>query len=270
VRAADINGDGKPDIVCGNSKGVVVLLGLGTGKFKTPVTYPVSATSYPGFGVLADINGDSKLDIVTSNYDGTLSVLLNKGTGTFGPATVSVTGSGAYPLAFATADYDTDGKMDVMIGEFQAVKLLLLKGNGNGTFQSPVVLSTPVRPGPIVAEDFNKDNKIDLAIASNDSSGSLAILLGNGNGTFITGNTYEWFDDSTCMLSCAHYPISMIAVDLNADGKLDLAIAPRSPCVSGQRRWHFRRTVGMARRHLSHVCRWGRLQQRRYDGSGLS
>lgn len=230
VRALDVNGDGKPDIVCENSKGVVVLLGLGTGKFKTPVTYPASPTSYPVLSWLADLNGDGKLDIVTSNKDGTMSVLLNNGSGTFGTATVFASGTGAYPSAFVLADFNGDTKVDIIVGDFQADNLQLLLGNGNGTFQSPVLLSSPVRPGAVIAADFNKDSKLDLAIPSNDDSGSLAILLGNGNGTFTTGNVYEWFDDSTCNpLPCGHYPSSLVAVDLNGDNNLDLAIAPRNP-----------------------------------------
>lgn len=231
VRAIDVNADGKPDIVCGTPKGVVVLLGYGTGLFKAPVTYAVSSSSYPVVGWLADVNGDGKPDIVTSNNDGTMSVLLNKGNGTYGVATVFPSGTGAYPSEFVLGDFNRDGKVDIIVGDFQASDLVLLLGNGNGTFQSPVVLPSPVRPSGLTAADFNKDGKLDLAIASGDNSGSLAILLGNGNGTFTPGNTYQYFDDSTCIVygACDHYPYSLVAVDLNGDNNLDLAIAPRNP-----------------------------------------
>jgi len=230
VRAIDVNSDGKPDIVCGNPNGVVVLLGYGTGKFKPPVTYKASPSSYPVVGWLADLNGDGKIDIMTSNQDGTLSVLLSKGNGVYGSATVLPSGTGAYPSGFVLGDFNRDGKLDVVLSDFQASNLALLRGNGDGTFQSAVVLPSPVRPGALIAEDFNKDGALDLAIVSNDYSGSLVILLGNGNGTFTTGNTYRFFDNSGCStLSCPHYPVSVVAVDLNRDNNLDLAIAPRNP-----------------------------------------
>jgi hypothetical protein len=230
VRALDINGDSKPDIVCGGALGLQVLLGLGTGKFKPPVTYASSPSSYPVVGWLADLNGDNKLDIVATNNDGTMSSLINNGKGIFGAANVFTSGTGAYPSGFVLGDFNGDGKTDIMIGDFQAANLKLLLGNGSGTFQAPLTLSSPVRPGGTIAVDFNKDGKLDLALVSNDYSGSLAIFLGNGNGTFSAGTVYKWFDNSGCStLPCDHYPNSFVAVDLNGDNNLDLAIAPRNP-----------------------------------------
>ena len=229
VRTADVNNDGKADIICVNSKGVVVLIGLGTGEFRPPVTYLVSGSSYPAVVWLADLNGDNALDIVTSNQDGTMSVLLNNGSGGFGTATVFPSGTGNYPSGFALGDFNSDGRTDIIVADFPASNLHLLLGNGNGTFQAPILLSSPIRPGGIVPGDFNKDGKLDLAIASSDYNGSFAILLGNGKGTFTTGSIYEWFDDSSCLLSCAHYPWSIVAVDLNGDNNLDVAIAPGNP-----------------------------------------
>jgi adhesin/invasin len=229
VRTGNVNGDGKPDIVCANGKGAVVLLGLGTGSFKPAVTYPITGT-HPAVTLLGDVNGDAKVDIVTSNQDGTMSVLLNKGSGTFGTASVFPSETGVYPENFILADFNNDAKLDILVGDFPAANNKLLLGNGNGTFQSPITLPSPVRPGGTVSADFNKDGKLDLAIAGNDHSGSLAILLGNGNGTFSAGTVYEWFDDSACNpLACSHYPGSLLTIDLNGDGNLDLAIAPRNP-----------------------------------------
>ncbi|HUM07144.1 MAG TPA: FG-GAP-like repeat-containing protein [Terriglobales bacterium] len=229
VRALDINGDSKPDIVCGGALGLTVLLGMGNGKFKPPATYATTPSSYPVVGWLADLNGDHKLDIVTTNNDGTMSSLLNNGKGAFGTATVFPSGTGTYPSGFVLGDFNNDGKADIIIGDFQAANLKLLLGNGNGTFQSPVTLSSPVRPGDPIAADFNKDGKLDLALVSNDYSGSLVIFLGNGDGTLNAGPVYKWFDNSACDLSCDHYPYSFVGVDLNSDGNLDLAIAPRNP-----------------------------------------
>jgi hypothetical protein len=76
VAAADVDGDGKPDVSVGNASGVIgVLAGNGDGTFGTPQAYPVPgvATSLAA----ADLNGDGKVDLVVSNGDRTVSVLLN-------------------------------------------------------------------------------------------------------------------------------------------------------------------------------------------------
>ncbi|MBZ5548759.1 MAG: FG-GAP-like repeat-containing protein [Acidobacteriia bacterium] len=235
VRAADLDGDGKPDIVSSTpysvgTPGVEVLLGLGTGKFKTPVIYPVSTSSYAAAGALADVNGDGKLDIVTSNYDGSVSVLFNKGNGKYGTSIVSL-GVTADPSYIAAGDFNKDGKLDLVLSDWGAIKTVLLPGKGDGTFQSPLAVSSSLRPtGPAMVGDFNKDGKLDLAILAYDFGGSMTIFLGNGNGTFATGATYDLFPQD--LSHQGQFAPSGTVVDLNADGNLDLAIAPRHPWYS--------------------------------------
>ena len=232
VLAGDVSGDGKPDIVSGTpygggTFGVEVLLGLGTGKFKTPVIYATSASSYAAQGVLADVNGDGKPDIVTSNYDGSLSVLLNKGKGTYGVPIVTPAVT-ADPSWMAVGDFNHDGKLDLVLSDWGAVKTELLLGNGDGTFQPPTVVNSSLRPtGAAIVGDFNKDGKLDLAIPAYDFGGSITILLGNGNGTFTPGATYYFYPQD--YNHAGQFVPSGAAVDLNGDGNLDIAIAPGYP-----------------------------------------
>jgi hypothetical protein len=76
VTAADVDGDGRPDIAVGHNSGVVgVLTGNGDGTFGTLHTYPV-----PGMSAAltaADVNGDGNVDLVVTNGNNTVSVLLN-------------------------------------------------------------------------------------------------------------------------------------------------------------------------------------------------
>ena len=89
VAVADLNGDGRPDLVTTNSDGnsVSVLLGNGDGTFSVQQTFPVGRS--PRDVVVADLTGDGIPDLVVANYnDDTVSVLIGKGDGTFLPQEV--------------------------------------------------------------------------------------------------------------------------------------------------------------------------------------
>ncbi len=113
VAVADVNGDGKPDIVVANdsSWNVGVLLGNGDGTFQTAETYSAGGTPYSA--AVADVNGDGNLDVVVADYGGLAGVLLGNGDGTF--QTAVTYGSGGWMTTFvAVADVNGDGKPDLI------------------------------------------------------------------------------------------------------------------------------------------------------------
>ncbi len=178
----DFNGDGKLDIAeivgTGPNYQLQILLGNGDGTFQTGASYPGFSSSDSEI-FAADLNGDDKLDLVvlqianTPQGAGTMTVLLGNGDGTFGtPTNYPVSGSLG---GGALADFNADGKLDVMLSNStnKAPSTTIMLGNGDGTFQSPSVLSIPAN-GSVAAGDFNNDGKMDLAAAT--ANGLFALL----------------------------------------------------------------------------------------------
>ena len=217
VAAADLNGDGRPDLVSANgSAGTIsVQFGLGDGTFAAPVEY--AAGDAPFAIAIGDLNGDGRPDIVTANFlSNTVSVLLNNGNGTFSEAGQFDVGQG--PQSIAIGDFDGDGRMDIAVANHLSGDVSILLGNGNGTFQPAVSYAIGGQPTSIVAGDFDQNGTLDLAVADADSgggAGSVVILSGAGNGTFVVGSPITVGVD----------PTWIVAGDFNGDGRLDLATA---------------------------------------------
>jgi hypothetical protein len=223
VNIADLNGDGKPDLLVTNkcsdsgctNGSISVLLGNGDGTFQAAQSYS-SGGRYALIAAVADFNGDGKLDVAVSNDDDqTVGVLLGNGDGTFQPARTYSSGAGL-PQAIAVGDFNGDGKADIVVMNYGVVGILL--GNGDGTFQPVVTYSFGSGYGNSVAvADFNGDGKTDLVVSNTNGIG---VLLGNGDGTFQPVQTYApgW--------NLAYGGANSVMVgDFNGDGKADVIAA---------------------------------------------
>ena len=221
--AADVNGDGYPDLlvqtlqtVSGGSSlyPITVYLSNGDGTFTVGATL-LSGTATEAF-TADDINGDGKIDLVVTTGNQVL-VLPGNGDGTFGTAVTTTTQATQYAYV-ATGDFNGDGKKDLVLGNG-----VILLGDGTGHFTAAPSSSITAAGSPVVG-DWNNDGKQDLAFESTGTGGGiLTLYLGNGDGTFTLGNSYATIAGATFLS----------ASDLDGDGNVDLYVGEANGGVYG-------------------------------------
>ncbi len=212
VRIADMNGDGRADLVTANwgAAAVSVVPGRGDGTFGPSLDQAVSR--WPVALAVGDLNEDGHMDVaVVSEQDQVLNVLLGDGTGRLGARHDYPLG--VIPHTVEIADIDGDGHLDVLVGTF-ASYLIVFPGGGDGTLGPAREITTGGGTWGLAFGDFNLDGRTDLALA--DFSGSdISTLIARGDGGF----------DLRPVLSPARGPFSVVAGDFNQDGRQDLAVA---------------------------------------------
>ena len=219
VVAADVNGDGKPDLISANIGGgtdgtgtLTVMTNDGSGGFALEATLDVG--NFPLFVAAADVNEDNKLDLISADFGGgstnTLTIWTNNGNG-FGYNSTLTVGYG--PYAVAAADVNVDGKVDLISANAYDGTLTVLTNNGSG-FGLNATLYVGTWPDSVAVADVNGDNKPDL-ICANSNDGTLTVLTNNGTGVFGFNAT----------LTVGSKPAYVIAADLRGSGKPDLISA---------------------------------------------
>lgn len=237
VAIADINGDGKNDLVvagdCSNGGCGGVLLGNGDGTFRPEISF--GSAGLIAFSLtVGDVNGDGKLDAVIGNQcaqpactSSTVGVALGNGDGTFQPA-VAYNSGGIYPDGVAIADLRGIGKADIVVANSSTSTTInqgdvgVLLGNGDGTFQPVVAYSASLfGAAAIKVDDMDGDGKLDVVVVNcsatsgscKGGNGNVGVLLGNGDGTLKPVATFPPGGSA---------PYAVAVGDLNGDSKPDI------------------------------------------------
>ena len=230
----DFNNDGRLDIFVNapDDSKVVLYFGDGKGNFPGP-KLEIEGVQQPYGMDAGDLNGDGKLDAVVCGESNTpgqsvVTVMLGDGAGGFTNSTFSVDD---LPSSCKIGDMNNDGLPDIVVagalpGNTSNNFIATYLGNGRGVFAlaQDLQLEPGTLKGDIALGDFDEDGKLDVAFPKtgtqmrHEFSTSVFIFFGDGHGHLSAGP----------VLTVGQEPHTVIAVDVNHDGHLDLAVTNRT------------------------------------------
>jgi hypothetical protein len=164
--------------------GIGVCFGDGDGTFQSPVLYQAGGDSLLGYPVVGDFNGDGIPDVALPADSG-IWLFTGKGGGVFNPGVlIPVTPYSATATAgMAAADLNGDSYLDLAVSYGSGPSgFAVLFGNGDGTFQTPVIYATSW-PRWIASSDLNLDGHPDLVLGA--ASTGPPVYMNNGSGGFV-------------------------------------------------------------------------------------
>lgn len=225
VAAADVNGDGKLDLVIGEPARVgagdhlTIFTNNGSGIFGSNAM--LNLPSQPTQVVAVDIDGSGKPALIASCSQGPFTngfaiVFTNSGFGVYGSNAFYQLN--AWPFSITAADLYGDGQTDLITANMGfnndtptfVGSITILTNNGTGRFSQSQELNSGSGSFMTITTDIDGDGKLD--IVSGNSAPSLTIFTNNGSGFF----------GSNALVNTGFPCVQIAAADINGDGKPDL------------------------------------------------
>lgn len=222
LRAADVNGDDRLDLIAIDRTRAAVLLNEGFGEFAEPIVsllgflIPPDAVSF----TVQDVTGDNLVDLVisasTSSSTSTIPtqgfIATGRGDGAFDLPQAWL----GHPVEHGFADFDRDGRLDVITGPGN-----LFRGDATGGFHTGTTYDAGASVSHFQVRDVNGDDRPDV-ITTSATAGTVSVLLGLGDGSLSESVQY----------SVADQPRSLTLGDVNGDGHLDVVTAHGSDTLT--------------------------------------
>ncbi len=229
LRAGDLNGDGRPDIIASDAgfPNVIVALANASGGFSAATKLAASSRS-TGI-VVVDLDADGDLDIASAAFASNgVDVLRNNGNGTFAPKVLYACGQ--QPSAVAAGDVDGDGLLDLAVANSFVSwpgngTITLLRNAGGALFTTLATVTVPTGgagalpdPTDVALADVDGDRDRDLLVSSTGSN-DLTVFANDGSGVFSVEQSLG------PLPSIASTAGRFLATNLDADDAVELAWA---------------------------------------------
>ncbi len=228
VCISDVDADGKPDLIVANAVANSISIlknGSTIGNISIGTKTDFSASASPRSIAANDLDGDGKPDIVVTNFNSgnAASISVFRNTSTAGNISMAAktdysTGNGS--IGTAIADMDGDGKPDILVASGNSGFVSFFKNVSTpGTIMLAPKIDIPLRghADNIVTADLDNDGRPDL-ITSNFSGTSISVLRNISTGGFFSLAAQTDY-------SAGSNPIYLSAIDLDGDGKIDIALS---------------------------------------------
>lgn len=216
---ADVNGDGRQDLLTATLAGLQIRLQSEAGRLEEVAGGVLRGPKDPSDLAVGDFNGDGRTDIVVSDHEKPrfwLYLQDTKGGFANAPGSPFTVDATPHLHTLAARDFNHDGHLDVVTDSWPESKLVLVPGNGDGTFRLPgTKLKVPEVPIlNLRMADMNGDGYDDIVTPAHDRQ-AVSVLLGTEKGGFTAapGSPFRSFG------GFSHVAIA----DLDKDGKPDVA-----------------------------------------------